>query len=225
VGRGVGVSQGDDGESKGREDAVQKSLEAMLQQSIQSSRSVNSSGVASQETLLQNLPEGIDCRSNGCEVVPAQNIRPFKGPHGNYNSRNGIRVMAAVSSTSTANEAFGFLSDNFDAVENFSVVIGHLVQIFKLKLGSVAIYYDPNGSTIAFNSNKAFHFNLRFFHAIHRHDWKSKVCYSYWYTVFCHELAHNLVSAHNKEHGKYTESIVMLYLPALIDFLAQNGIA
>ena len=225
VGRGVGAGQGDDAESKGQEDAVQKSLEAMLQQSVESSRSVNSAGVASQETLLQNLPEGIDCNSNGCEVVPAQNIRPFKGPYGNYNSRNGIRVMAAVTSTSTANEAFGFLSNNFDAVDNFSVVIGHLVQIFKLKISSVAIYYDPNGNTIAFNSNKAFHFNLRFFHALHRHDWNSKGCYSYWFTVFCHELAHNLVSAHNKEHGKYTESIVMLYLPALIDFLAQNGIA
>jgi hypothetical protein len=225
VGRGVDVGQGDDGESKGREDAVQKSLEAMLKQSIQSSRSVNSSGVASQETILQNLPEGIDCRSNGCEVVPAQNIRPFKGPYGNYNSRNGIRIMAAATSASTANEAFGFLSDNFDAVENFSVVIGHLVQIFQLNMSSVSIYYDPDGSTIAFNSNKAFHFNLRFFHAIHRHDWNSKGCYSYWYTVFCHELAHNLVSAHNKEHGKYTESIVMLYLPALINFLAHNKIA
>ena len=123
-----------------------------------------------------------------------------------------------------ANESFGFLFNNFDAVDNFSVVIGHLVQIFKLKISSVAIYYDPNGNTIAFNSNKAFHFNLRFFHAL-RHDWNSKGCYSYWFTVFCHELAHNLVSAHNKEHGKYTESIVMLYLPALIDFLAQNGIA
>lgn len=228
VGGGVGVdSKGnnDNAESKGREDAVQKSLDAMLQQSIQSSRSVNSAGVASQETLLQNLPEGIDCGSNGCEVVPAQNIRPFKGPHGNYNSRNGIRVMAAASSTSTANEAFGFLSNNFDAVENFAVVIGHLVQIFKLNISSAAIYFDPHGNTIAFNSNKAFHFNLRFFHAIHGHDWNSKGCYSYWYTVFCHELAHNLVSAHNKEHGKYTESIVMLYLPALIDFLAQHGIA
>ncbi len=225
VGQGKGAGQGDDAESKGREDAVQKSLEAMLEQSIQSSRAVNSSGVASQETLLQNLPEGIDCGSNGCEIVPAQNIRPFKGPYGNYKSRYGIRVMAAASSTPEANEAFGFLSNNFDAVDNFSVVIGHLVQIFKLNISSVGIYYDPNGNTIAFNSNKAFHFNLRFFHALHRHDWNSKSCYSYWYTVFCHELAHNLVSAHNKEHGKYTESIVMLYLPALIDFLAHNGIA
>lgn len=225
VGQGVGAGQGDDAESKGREDAVQKSLEAMLERSIQSSRAVNSSGVASQETLLQNLPEGIDCGSNGCEIVPAQNIRPFKGPYGNYKSRYGIRVMAAASSTSEANEAFGFLSNNFDAVDNFSVVIGHLVQIFKLNIATVGIYYDPNGNTIAFNSNKAFHFNLRFFNALHKHDWNSKSCYGYWYVVFCHELAHNLVSAHNKEHGKYTESIVMLYLPALIDFLAHNGIA
>eukprot|EP00985_Skeletonema_marinoi_P006451 scaffold2795_cov130-Skeletonema_marinoi.AAC.1 len=92
VGRGVGAGQGDDAESKGLEDAVQKSLEAMLQQSVESSRSVNSAGVASQETLLQNLPEGIDCNSNGCEVVPAQNIRPLR-----VLTATTIHAMASVS--------------------------------------------------------------------------------------------------------------------------------
>jgi hypothetical protein len=220
----VGQGQGDDVESKGREDAAQRSLEAMLQQSVQSSRSVNSTGVTSQETLLQNLPEGIDCRNDGCEVVPAQNIRPFKGPYGNHKSRNGIRLMVASRSASAANEAFNFISDNFECVDKFAVVIGHLVQIFQLNISSVAIYYDGGGNTIAFNSHKAFHFNLRFFHALHRHEWNSRGCYSYWFTVFCHELAHNLVSAHNKEHGKYTESIITLYLPSFVDFLSRSGI-
>ena len=229
-GHGIGYDHDHNGhdhgaESKGSEDAVQKSLEAMLQQSIQSSRSVNSSGISSQETVLQNLPDGIDCGSNGCEVVPAQNIRPFKGPHGNNTTRDGIQIMAAASSASAENEAFAFLARNYDAVENFGEVIKHLVQVFKLNMSSVAIYYDPNGNTIAFNSNKAFHFNFRFFNAIHRNDWKSKGCYSYWYTVFCHELAHNLVSAHNKEHGKYTESIVTLYLPPFIDLMNQKGLS
>jgi hypothetical protein len=36
-----------------------------------------------------------------------------------------------------------------------------------------------------------------------------------------HELAHHLVSAHNKEHGYYTESYVTLYLPRLVQFFSQ----
>lgn len=213
-----------EGEIKGREDASQKLLDAMLQQSVQSSRPVDSSGVTSTES--QVLPEGINCGKDGCEILPAQNTQPFKGPHGTYKTRNGIRVMAADSSgsASNANEAIDFLSNNFECVETFSVVIGHLVQIFQLKNSSTSIYFDGGGGTIAFNSNKSFHFNVRFFHALHRQEWNSKTCYSYWFTVFCHELAHNLVTAHNKEHGKYTESLVILYLPRLLDFLSKNGI-
>lgn len=100
------------------------------------------------------------------------------------------------------------------------MVVQHLTVVFKVPLSSVAIFYDSSGNTIAFNSNKALYFNIRFFVNLHSNRIDA-ACYSYWYTVFAHELAHNLVTAHNKEHGKFTESIIALYLPGFVNLLAQ----
>eukprot|EP00804_Cyclotella_cryptica_P009879 CCRYP_014180-RC/>CCRYP_014180-RC protein AED:0.05 eAED:0.05 QI:56/1/1/1/0.9/0.81/11/470/1857 len=192
----------------------QQSLEAMLQESIQSSRSVQSAGVSAPETLLKTLPDGLECGSEGCEVIPQQNIHPFRGPLGTHTAKNGIRIFSASNSSSS------YLSNNFDSVDQFSIVLQNLTVVYKVPLATVAIYYDPSGNTIAFNSNKALYFNLRFFVSLHRSHVNS-ACYAYWYTVFAHELAHNLVTAHNKEHGKFTESIIALYLPKFVDLLTQ----
>jgi len=194
--------------------STQQSLEAMLNQAVQSSRSVDNAGIRSPETLVRSLPQGLERGTDGCEVIPAQNIHPFKGPHGNYKSRNGIKVFSGAST------AAPFLAQNFKAVEQFSIVIQNLAAVFKLHLRTVAIYFEPTGGTIAFNSNKALYFNLRFFCTLHQNSVDS-ACYSYWYMTFAHELAHNLVTAHNKEHGSFTESIAALYLPDFVKLLSQ----
>lgn len=211
---GSGGSQNNTPTSPENDAVSQQSLEAMLQDSVQSTRSVQSAGVSAPETLLKSLPQGFECGSDGCEVIPQQNIHPFPGPYGNGASNNGIRVFNARSASTS------FLTNNFDAVDSFSTVIQHLTVIYKLSLSTVAIYYDPSGNTIAFNSNKALYFNVRFFASLHRHR-VDATCYSYWFTVMAHELAHNLVTAHNKEHGKFTESIIALYLPEFVRLLAQ----
>lgn len=113
-----------------------------------------------------------------------------------------------------------FLTNEFDSVDRFAEVIEHLTSVFKLNLSQVAIFYDPKGNTIAFNSNKSLYFNVRFFANLHRSSIDS-ACYSYWFTVTGHELAHNLVTAHNKEHGKFTESIIALYLPDFVNLLTK----
>jgi len=195
-----------------RDASTQQSLESMLQNAVHNCRSVDHAGVRSPETLMHNLPQGLDDR---CEVIAAQDIYPFQGPHGNCKTRNGIKVFAANTDSGPA-----FLSKNFNAVERFSVVIQHLAIVYKLNLATVAIYYEPNGNTIAFNQSKALYFNVRFFAALHQHNVDSS-CYSYWYMTFAHELAHNLVTAHNKEHGSFTESIAALYLPEFVKMVSQ----
>ncbi|KAL7463127.1 hypothetical protein ACHAXS_003508, partial [Conticribra weissflogii] len=202
--------------------AHQKSLEQILQQSIESSRSVGGSGISSPETILKSLPQGIELGSDGCEVIPSQYIHPFVGPYGTRKSLNGIRVFAAAQDASSQ-VATQFLSENFDAVDLFADILENLCLVYRLNTSTVAVYYDPTGNTIAFNSNKSLYFNLRFFCALHRRNVDS-ACYSYWFTVMAHELAHNLCTAHNKEHGKYTESFVMLYLPGLTKLLSTKGI-
>lgn len=43
----------------------QQSLEAMLQDSVQSTRSVQAAGVSAPETMLKSLPQGLECGSEG----------------------------------------------------------------------------------------------------------------------------------------------------------------
>merc|ERR1711982_120449 len=107
-----------------------------------------------------------------------------------------------------------------NAVEKFSIVIEHIANVYKPHLRTLAIYYEPAGRTIAFNSNKSLYFNLRYFCSLHQNH-VDAACYSYWYMTFAHELAHNLVTAHNKEHGSFTESIGALYLPDFAELLSR----
>mmetsp|Transcript_21806 Transcript_21806/g.64300 ORF Transcript_21806/g.64300 Transcript_21806/m.64300 type:complete len:720 (+) Transcript_21806:4029-6188(+) len=189
-------------------------VEDMLQQSVDSARAVNSRGVSAPETVMTSIPEDLDRGSNGCEVIPAQNLQPFVGPYGTGKAQNGIRVF----SSRIAADSEIFLAEHFHAVDVFARVLQNLCEeVYSLRLSSVAIYHDPMGNTIAFNSNKSLHFNLRYFTSLHfrPHVPPESSCYSYWFTTMAHELAHNLVSAHNKDHGYYTESYVTLFLPKL----------
>jgi hypothetical protein len=197
----------------------QNQLDKMLQNTVSASSKVNRQGVEAQETALTSIPEGLD-RGETCEVIPGQSLKPFPGPTGSAMTQNGIRVFS--SHTTPASEVF--LAEHQSALESFSLVLERLCSVFGLKLGSIAIFYDPLGGTIAFNSNRALHFNLRFFHSLHflQNKHLSSECYSYWFVTTAHELAHHIVSAHNKEHGFYTESYMSLYLPKLVTLLSTS---
>jgi hypothetical protein len=199
----------------------QNKLDEMLQNTVSESSKVNRQGVESQETTLASIPKGLD-RGDTCEAIPGQSLKPYPGPRNSATTQNGIRVFS--SRAMPASEVF--LTEHQSSLESFALVLERLCSVFGLKLGSIAIFHDPLGGTIAFNSNRALHFNLRFFHALHFLQSKhlSSECYSYWFVTTAHELAHHIVSAHNKEHGFYTESYMTLYLPKLIELLSGLGL-
>jgi hypothetical protein len=189
----------------------------VVEQTVQQSSRVDESGISSPETTQMSIPEGLD-RGSACEVVPGQNLKPYPGTS-NGKTHNGIRVFSARLHPSSED----FLRAHFDAVESFAVVLERLCAVYSLDLSTIAIFHDPTGGTIAFNSNRALHFNVRFFFSLHYLQSKhhSRDCYSYWFTTTAHELAHHMASGHNKEHGFYTESYVALYLPKLASLFSQ----
>lgn len=195
----------------------QNNLDALLQNTVTKSAKVNRAGVQSQETVMTSIPKELD-RGDTCEVIPGQSLIPFSGPRGSGTTQNGIRVFSSRAQPTSE----VFLRENQTSVEAFSLILERLCSVFGLKLATIAIFHDPAGGTIAFNSNRALHFNVRFFHALHflQNKHHSSECYSYWFVTTAHELAHHIVSAHNKEHGFYTESYMTLYLPKLIDLLS-----
>lgn len=200
----------------------QAGLERMLAQTVQGSSQVLKQGIDSPDARVttSSLPEGLD-RGETCEVIPGQSLQPFAGSRGDSKTINGIRVF----SWKALQSSYEFLQQNEDATEQFGLVLQRLSEVYSIPISSIAIYHDPVGQTIAFNSNKALHFNLRFFYALHYLPGKSHdpACYSYWYVTMAHELSHHLVSAHNKEHGFYTESYTAQYMPNLMDLLRSLG--
>jgi hypothetical protein len=115
-------------------------------------------------------------------VIPGHSLKPFAGPLGNGKTRNGIQVFA--SKLHGASEVF--LMENEASLHHFAVVLEALSdKVFGIKLQSIAIYHDPAGVSIAFNSNRALHFNFRFFHALHflQNKQNSGECFSYWFVT------------------------------------------
>lgn len=195
-----------------------KNLERMLEQAVGSSTSVNQQGIESSATMLTSVPEGLD-RGETCEIIDGQSLKPWPGPKGNGKTRNGIRLFSSNREPSSQ-----LLLQNVEVVESFAFVLENLAKkVFGLRMESIAIFNEPGGRSIAFNSNRSLHFNLRFYFALHFISGKrfSREAYSYWYVTIAHELSHNLVSGHNKEHGFYTESFATYYLPKLVDLLAS----
>jgi hypothetical protein len=193
-------------------------LGRMLQNAISSSSQVNKHGIHSHDTHLTSIPEGLD-RGETCEMIPGHSLKPFPGPRNTGMTTHGIRVFSAREMP--ASEAF--LLQNEAAIELFSTVLERLCEVFSLPRASMAIFHDPTGGTIAFNAGKAIHCNLRFFYSLFyaTNSHNSSDCYSYWFVTMAHELSHHFVSAHNKEHGYYTESYVTKYLPKLVGLLAS----
>jgi Protein of unknown function (DUF3684) len=197
-------------------------LERMLERSVGMSSRVEKNDIEAPESKLTSIPPELD-RGQTCEVIPGHSLKPFVGPRGNGQTHNGITVFSSKVHPSSET----FLAENDPSLHTFAIVLERLCSVvFGLLLSTVAIYHDPAGVSIAFNRNRALHFNFRFFHGLHwlqgKHD--TSECYAYWYVTICHELAHHLVSGHTKEHGFYCESYSQLYMPKLMTMLRQLGI-
>jgi len=204
--------------SPAQDSSSQASLERMLQQKLSQAARVDSNEVNSPDTILTSVPAELD-RGETCEVIDGQNLRPFT-EYRNGLTASGIRVFASKREAASTE----FLSQQSAAVESFGAVLTQLAHVYELPLASIAIFHEPSGNTIAFNRGRSIFYNLRFFYALHYRSGQhppSADCYSYWFITTAHELSHNLVSAHNKEHGFYTESYASLYLPKLAILIAS----
>ncbi|CAO3616217.1 unnamed protein product [Cunninghamella blakesleeana] len=115
------------------------------------------------------------------------------------------------------------------AIHRFAHVVTALTTIFELKLNTVHLFYDTEGSTIAFNKSGSLFLNLRYYLALHEPNSltdaaemfaKRKEALIYWFMTLCHELAHNFVAEHSSEHEFYFSSFAEIYLEKLIQYMA-----
>lgn len=115
------------------------------------------------------------------------------------------------------------------AIHRFAHAVTSLATIFELKLNTVHLFYDTEGSTIAFNKSGSLFLNLRYYLALHEPNSltdpaemfsKRKEALIYWFMTLCHELAHNFVAEHSSEHEFYFSSFAEIYLERLIQYMS-----
>lgn len=98
--------------------------------------------------------------------------------------------------------------------------------IFGIDPRSMNVFCDTKGPSIAFNRGGTLYLNLRYYLAWHDADVQAGrlagPLVSVYFTM-AHELAHNLVAAHNSEHEFYFSSIAEQYVLALAQYIGSLG--
>jgi hypothetical protein len=126
-----------------------------------------------------------------------------------------------------ANEGVAVITSQEDAVLRFSLVLKFLSHVFGLADNIPNIYWDSDGSTIAFNRGRTLFFNLRYYlgwHYKNTNDSDEAKTYHYWFLTFCHELAHNFHGPHDATHEYWMSSFAETYMGKLINALDLYGI-
>ena len=89
-------------------------------------------------------------------------------------------------------------------INQFINILKNLADVFKLEPKDIHIFYDSSSNSIAFNRDQALFFNLKFYLELHDDECKIKPtinAMTYWFMMFCHELAHNFIHDHDSLHG------------------------
>lgn len=116
------------------------------------------------------------------------------------------------------------LMHNHGALERLvELVYRPIGAIFGMNPQSMYVFCDTKGPSIAFNRGGAIYLNFRYYLAWHDADVQAgrlvNPLISVYFTM-AHELAHNLVLAHNSEHEFYFSSIAEQYFMSLAKYIA-----
>lgn len=182
-----------------------------LLQAIRSTRPHNSSSVFS-PPQTQEVKE----TSTYCDSKPAQNIISIGS------APNDMKVYLHRDLVASQPD---FMSSNIGAITKFEILLRDVAEVYGISYTAVQIHYDAEGPCIAFNTNGSIFCNLRFFLQLHynkmiatgRTGMEGRAeATIWWFVVVAHELAHNLVAAHDANHSYYTESFVQEYFTKMM---------
>ncbi|SNX84781.1 uncharacterized protein MEPE_03490 [Melanopsichium pennsylvanicum] len=97
-------------------------------------------------------------------------------------------------------------------------------SIFGLDPRSMYVFCDTAGPAIAFNRAGSIYLNFRYYLAWHdelvKQGKMADALVSTYFSV-AHEIAHNVVAAHNAEHEWYFSAIAEKYIVSLVDYIAK----
>ena len=106
-------------------------------------------------------------------------------------------------------EAFSFFLTAL-AIEVFQV---NITQASGKQIENLNIFMD-NSDTIAFNLGKRLFFNISYY----KPSQPFRTHASFWFSIFCHELAHNAYQDHDAKHSSLMTTLHTNFLPTFVDF-------
>ncbi|UJR18092.1 hypothetical protein I4U23_004992 [Adineta vaga] len=110
---------------------------------------------------------------------------------------------------------------------------GLATRVFNMAYETIHLFRDINGTKIAFNYGGSLFFNLRYFEQVYADELKPYLRISspstpiihtivnFYFMVTCHELAHNIVHAHDEDFVKWLEEIAVKFMTDKDLFLEQ----
>ncbi|RMZ78675.1 hypothetical protein DV738_g3760, partial [Chaetothyriales sp. CBS 135597] len=203
-------------------------MQENLLSAIRKARPHNSSGVFSRGETNQ-----VSETKSYCDERPAHDL-VFVAE-----IKHGIQMF--ISPTDTGNSS-QFLQQHTAGLTAFANLLKPVGDVFSLDPHIINIFYDAGGKTIAFNQAGSIFCNYLYFQQLHetallaagaasssqqkKGNLESAPGYAnalvYWWVIFCHELAHNLVADHSSDHSYYTEGFVAQYFPRIVEKLGQR---
>ncbi|KAA1076386.1 hypothetical protein PGT21_005519 [Puccinia graminis f. sp. tritici] len=113
-----------------------------------------------------------------------------------------------------------------DAIVRYvELVVKPVGEIFDIDPNSLHIFYDLEGPIIAFNRNGSLFFNLRYYLSWYDEEVKKGNLSNALigtFSTFAHELAHNLVEAHNSEHEWWMSAFIEQYFLKVSKYIISN---
>lgn len=169
-----------------------------LSSAIQASRAHDSDHVFSQPTTTT-----VKEQQTYCDSTTSHNLDYLA------DASNGTRLFITKGHVSPQQ----FLREHVSSLNAFASLLHEICDIYNLPRSAMHIFFEPSGSTIAFNRDGSIFCNYRYFVQLHKDllATKREVAGSYWWVVVAHELAHNLVSTHDAKHSFYTENMIANY--------------
>jgi len=116
------------------------------------------------------------------------------------------------------------IEENLEVIQRFENILTLLRdKVYKIENSAVSIFYDFDGPLIAFNRDGCIFVNLRVYKQWYDKFWGGNEAISFYYFVFGHEIAHNLVDAHNTDHEIFFSKLCEKHLNRLSQFLTNSG--
>ncbi|GBC47094.2 hypothetical protein GLOIN_2v1761431 [Rhizophagus irregularis DAOM 181602=DAOM 197198] len=112
-------------------------------------------------------------------------------------------------------------------LSQFIYMLKDLADVFKVTPKAIHIFYDNSVNSIAFNRDGALFFNLKFYLELHEQKCKTKPtidAMTFWFTIYCHVLAHNFIQLHNSEFEYYYSSFAQTYIPDFFELMRKREI-